>query len=83
MVFFNEFTYKPSSVIDDHLSGKAVANLLKPLFTVHRANVLPYSVLLRIRFTGLLRLRKAGELLPRLSTLTANKCGGISLLHFP
>ena len=39
--FFNESTYKPSSVIDDYLSRKAVANLLKPLFTAHRANVLP------------------------------------------
>jgi len=40
------------------------------------------SVLLRIGFTGHSRLRYAGELLPRLSTLTCNT-GGISLLHFP
>ena len=42
------------------------------------------SVLLRIGFTGRERLRRAGELLPRLSTLTRRKTpGGISLLHFP
>ena len=41
------------------------------------------SVLLRIGFTGRKRLRCAGELLPRLSTLTGPKAGGISLLHFP
>lgn len=41
------------------------------------------SVLLRIGFTGRKRLRCVGELLPRLSTLTCKKTGGISLLHFP
>ena len=41
------------------------------------------SVLLRIGFTGHKRLRCAGELLPRLSTLTRKNSGGISLLHFP
>ncbi len=42
-----------------------------------------HSALLRIGFTGHRRLRCAGELLPRLSTLTRKNSGGISLLHFP
>ena len=42
------------------------------------------SVLLRIGFTGRIRLRCAGELLPRLSPLPRRKTPcGISLLHFP
>ena len=65
---------------------------LKPLFVAHRANVQLQSALLRIGFTGFRRSRETGELLPRLSTLTAKAvqmhtqkklCGGISLLHFP
>ncbi len=43
-----------------------------------------FSVLLRIGFTWPRRLRRAGELLPRLSALAARFAGGgISLLHFP
>ena len=42
----------------------------------------PYAVLLRIGFAGPQSLPCAGELLPRLSTLTGIS-GGISLLHFP
>ena len=58
---------------------------LKPFFVAHRANVSPQLTLLRIGFTGSRRSRETGELLPRLSTLTAQlkPCGGISLLHFP
>ncbi len=41
----------------------------------------PSTVLLRIEFTAPERLRLAGELLPRLSTLTEHEFGGISLLH--
>ncbi len=42
----------------------------------------PAAVLLRIEFTGPAGLPAAGELLPRLSTLTARMRGGISLLHY-
>ena len=41
----------------------------------------PSTALLRIEFTAPFRLRTVGELLPRLSTLTCPKAGGISLLH--
>ena len=41
------------------------------------------SVLLRIGFAGPCSLLHAGELLPRLSTLTGINAGGISLLHCP
>ena len=44
---------------------------LKPLFVAHRANVQPHLALLQIGFTGFRRSRETGELLPRLSTLTA------------
>ena len=43
--------------------------------------VCPSTALLRIEFTAPFRLRTVGELLPRLSTLTCPKAGGISLLH--
>ena len=45
---------------------------LKPLFVTRRAGVWLQSALLRIGFTGFRRSRGIGELLPRLSTLTAN-----------
>ena len=45
---------------------------LKPLFVTRRASVQLQSALLRIGFTGFRRSRETGELLPRLSTLTAN-----------
>ena len=48
-----------------------------------RAAVLSCRVLLRIGFAGPYSLLHAGELLPRLSTLTVTSHGGISLLHFP
>ena len=40
------------------------------------------TVLLRIEFTAADSSLPSGELLPRLSTLTGQKPGGISLLHF-
>ena len=43
--------------------------------------VCPSTVLLRIEFTASPCLHGTGELLPRLSTLTPPKRGGISLLH--
>ena len=52
-----------------------------------RLNCRPSTVLLRIGFTGPHGLPCAGELLPRLSTLTETGLtadfSGISLLHFP
>ena len=42
-----------------------------------------FAVLLRIGFAEPHSLPCAGELLPRLSTLTGEIPGGISLLHFP
>ena len=71
------------------LSSKAIiclgAELL--LHSRHLSKLWPskplLSVLLRIGFTGHISLLYAGELLPRLSTLTCFTAGGISLLHFP
>ena len=63
--------YKPSSVVDSHLSWPDVATRLTP----PPRNAQGYAscsstVLLRIGFTGPRGLPRAGELLPRLSTLT-------------
>ena len=56
--------------MDSHLSRPYVAIWLKPPFEAHRANVSLRSALLRIGFAGPHSLLCAGELLPRLSTLT-------------
>ena len=56
--------------MDSHLSRPYVAIWLKPPFEAHRANVLLLSALHRIGFAGPHSLLCAGELLPRLSTLT-------------
>ena len=56
--------------MDNYLSRRSVATTLKPQFGKRRANVSFQSVLLRIGFTGPHSLLRAGELLPRLSTLT-------------
>ena len=64
-------TYKPGSVFDNDLSWPQVASRLQPRFRKHDGP--PYRfllVLLRIGFTGPFCLQNAGELLPRLSTLT-------------
>ena len=76
--------YKPSSVVNSHLSWPGVtATAQCHLLGTRRADAVSSSaVLLRIGFAEPRSLLRAGELLPRLSTLTA-KCGGISLLHFP
>ncbi len=74
---------KPGSVFDSHLSRRIVADALKP--PPRRRSGRPYvssTVLLRIEFTAPQCSHAAGELLPRLSTLTPPKRGGISLLHF-
>ena len=62
---------KPSSVLNDHLSRPGIAPRLQPPFKARRASVSLSLVLLRIGFTGPRGLPRAGELLPRLSTLTA------------
>jgi len=69
---------------DDHLSRTDVTDsLMRPYPGTERAAPLfPYLILLQVGFTWPASYLTAGELLPRLSTLTA-KCGGISLLHFP
>ena len=62
---------KPGSVLDSHLSCRAVADTLHATSpeTAGPANV-SSTVLLRIEFTAPDSLQPASELLPRLSTLT-------------
>jgi len=71
---YYEQVCKPDSVVDSHLSRPIVANGLKPPPECGRADLAikrsPPTVLLRIEFTAVLRLRAPGELLPHLSTLT-------------
>ena len=57
--------------MNSHLSRLYVATQLKPPVGAHRADVSLQSALLRIGFAGPHSLLCAGELLPRLSTLTA------------
>lgn len=70
---------------DDHLSRTGVTDsLMRPYPGTERAAPLfPYLILLQVGFTWPASYLTAGELLPRLSTLTATDSGGISLLHFP
>ena len=77
-------TYKPSSVVNSHLSWPDVAiTARRHLLGTRRAGAIRSSaVLLRIGFTQPRSLLRAGELLPRLSTLTG-KAGGNFLLHYP
>ena len=64
-------TYKPSSVVNNHLSWIYVAaNLHATSIGAAEQAYAPATVLLRIGFTWLCRLRHTGELLPRLSILT-------------
>ena len=85
---------KPSSVLDDHLSGPAVASRLKrlPVSATGRRRSEPrgiaahasLSILHQVGFTARTSRQAAGELLPRLSILTSSiGRGGISLLHSP
>ena len=69
--------------MNSHLSRRPVTRPLQPPFETHRAGVSFQSALHRIGFTWPHSLLRAGELLPRLSTLTRLSAGGISLLHFP
>ena len=79
---------KPGSVFGSHLSRRPVARPLQPPPRGRPGQPLcPPTVLLRIEFTAPVSLLPAGELLPRLSTLTPpvlfdRRRGGISLLHF-
>ena len=69
---------------DDHLSRPDVAAQVQAMPRTQRAAA---CVLIRILhqmgFTARTSRQAVGELLPRLSILTAPKCGGISLLHSP
>ena len=69
---------------DDHLSRPGVAAQVQAMPRTRRAAA---CVLIRILhqmgFTARTSRQAVGELLPRLSILTAPKCGGISLLHSP
>ena len=69
---------------DDHLSRPDVAAQAQAMPRTRRAAA---CVLIRILhqmgFTARTSRQAVGELLPRLSILTAPKCGGISLLHSP
>jgi len=63
---------KPGSVLDSHLSCRAVADTLHATSpeTAGPANV-SSTVLLRIEFTASVSFQPTGELLPRLSILTS------------
>jgi hypothetical protein len=77
-----EQVYKPDSVLDSHLSRHTVAGMLKPPPENGRASLAneccPPTVLLRIEFTAAFCLQTPGELLPHLSTLTA-QCAAVYL----
>lgn len=62
---------KPGSVVDNDLSGPRVAARLKPPFGTRRAAASSQLALLRIGFTWRRGYPRPGELLPRLSILTA------------
>ena len=64
---------KPGSVFDRHLSSRTVADAVKPPRERPGKPVAPIAVLLRIEFTATDTLEPSGELLPRLSTLTARQ----------
>ena len=64
---------KPGSVFDSHLSSRCVAAAVKPPRERPGKPVAPIAVLLRIEFTATDTFEPSGELLPRLSTLTAQQ----------
>ena len=78
--------YKPSSVLDDHLSIFSVTEKFKRLHGNRRAAVLsvPLSILLRTGFTGLqCRHSSRWALTSPFHPYRQKSAGGISLLHFP
>ena len=71
LMFLCDQAYKPGSVVDSHLSWPDVAvRLTPPPRNAQGYAECSSTVLLRIGFTGPRGLPRAGELLPRLSTLT-------------
>ena len=73
-------TYKPSSVVNNHLSWIYVAaNLHATSIGAAEQAYAPAAVLLRIGFTWLCCLQHTGELLPRLSILTKKSWRFISV----
>ena len=77
-----DWDYKPGSVIDSHLSRRSVAAALKP--PPRKRPGRPYAsstVLHRIEFTAPQCSHAAGELLPRLSTLTSSTQAPDPALH--
>ena len=81
----SERTYKPGSVVRSHLSTPTVADRLKRYSRLY-SDGQPYmnkaQTCIGRGLHGTGRYRPVGELLPRLSILTANCCG-LFLLHFP
>ena len=71
LLYIREQNYKPGSVSDSHLSRRTVAGTLKPPRERPGQPIAPIPVLLRIEFTASDCSQPMGELLPRLSTLTA------------
>jgi len=82
-----EWACKPDSVVDDHLSGTAVADGLTRAYpSAGRASLnRSYLPLLRVGFAKPPRCRDAGALLPhRFSFSSVLKTGEFSFLwHFP
>ena len=78
-----ELVCKPGSVLNDHLSVACRCRQAQAASSERSGKPMCSSTaLLRIEFTAPACLHAAGELLPRLSTLTGQKStGGISLLH--
>ena len=69
---------------DDHLSRPDVAAQVQAMPRTRRAAAyVLIRILHQMGFTARTSRQAVGELLPRLSILTAPKCGGISLLHSP
>ena len=76
---------KPSSVVDDHLSRPGVTAQAQAIAGRDGQPHASHCILHQVGFTSRTSRQAAGELLPRLSTLTSGPKarGGISLLHSP
>ena len=84
MVLVYDRDYKPGSVIDSHLSRHTVADMLKPPPRRRSGQpIVSSTVLLRIEFTASRCSHVMGELLPRLSTLTARSAAVYLCCTFP
>jgi len=72
---------KPSSVVNGHLSWRIVTDTLQRLHEARRAAAYaPISILHRMGFTWPACRQTAGELLPRLSTISALACAHLRVL---